>query len=107
MCNTALAESNRFHCRLSPSFTACNPSVRSLHPWENPKRTKLVASKLTKPTSAHPCPAPTAWLAAACTVCPPSHTGWLFHVVADEMLPVIHNFAFDAGLHVHDHFCVI
>ncbi|OWV12018.1 hypothetical protein B5D80_03680 [Micromonospora wenchangensis] len=31
--------------------------------------------------------------------------GWLFHVVPDEIDPVIHSFAFDFGLHVHDHRC--
>ncbi|PWR11142.1 hypothetical protein DKT68_06755 [Micromonospora acroterricola] len=29
----------------------------------------------------------------------------MFHVVPDEMAPVIHSFAFDFGLHVHDHRC--
>src|SRR5689334_5160241 len=107
MCSTAVDESNRFHCRLVPSLTARRPNVRSPQPWLKPYWTRPVASKLTVPTPAHPLAELTAWLPGACAVCPPSHPGWLFQVVDDEMPPVTHTCAFDAVLQVHDHFCVI
>src|SRR5947207_9171853 len=107
MCSAAVEESNRFHCRFVPSLTACRPRLRSVQPCENPCCTSDVASKLTSPAAVQPAGEPTAWLPGAVAVCPPSHDGWLFQLTFVVNPPITHNFAFEAGLHVHDHFCVI
>ncbi|PWU47044.1 hypothetical protein DLJ47_31400 [Micromonospora sp. S4605] len=54
------------------------------------------------PAPRQPCAAPYLRLPRVCAVYPLYQVGWLFHVVLDEIDPVIHSFALvGLGLHVH------